>query len=71
MNKLYILNDKAIEKLKLYKLQKVAETVGINYRTLSQMINQSRPCMKITAYCLTKFIDKDSEIKDYFIRKEK
>lgn len=67
---MYLLNNEAKERLSQYKLKKVAETIGINPRTLSDMINKNRTCIKLTAYSLSKYLDKDAEIVDYFIRKE-
>lgn len=67
---MYLLNNEAKERLNQYKLKKVAETIGINPRTLSDMINKNRTCIKLTAYSLSKYLDKDAEIVDYFTRKE-
>lgn len=66
---MYILNEIAKEKLVNYKQKSVAEKVGINPRTLSEMIKKDRTCPKITAYCLTKFLDSEAEIENYFIKK--
>ena len=66
---MYILNEKAKELLRMYKLYTVAKTVGINTDTLSKMIKQNKPCIKITAYCITKFLNSDAEIEDYFEKK--
>ena len=68
---MYILNERAKEMLKVYKLKNVAEYVGIHSNTLSEMIKKNRPCLKLPAYALTKFLDKDAEISDLFDRKEK
>lgn len=65
---MYILNDKAKFLLEQYKLKVVAERVGMNYRNLSSMIKHNKPCIKITAYAITKFLDKDLEINDLFER---
>lgn len=67
---MYILNEKAKKELSIYNISKVAKTIGINAQTLSEMIRKDRTCMKLTAYCITKFLDSDKEIEDYFIRKE-
>lgn len=66
---MYILNDIAKERLLQFKLKAVAGIVGINYDNLSKMIKQDKPCIKLTAYALTKFLDKEAEIKDYFDKK--
>lgn len=65
---MYKLKEETIEMLKLFKMNAVAERVGMNYRTLSEMINKDRPCIKITAYALTKFLDSEKEIEDLFDR---
>ena len=67
---MYILNDKAKELLMNFKFKWVANTVGINPDTLSKMVKQGKPCMKLTAYCLTKLLNADAEIEDYFTRVE-
>ena len=67
---MYILNSKGKELLSNFKLKKIAEIVGINPETLGQMVKKDRPCRKITAYCLTKILNADAEIEDYFIRKD-
>lgn len=43
-----------------------AEIIGISQETFSRVLNRKRTCSKITAYAITKFFDKDAEIKDYF-----
>lgn len=68
---MYILNDKAKELLSHFKYKWIAKTVGINASTLSAMVKKNKPCMKLTAYCLTKLLNADAEIEDYFIREEK
>lgn len=65
---MYVLNDKAKELLKNFKIGRIAEIVGINRYTLSCMIKKDKPCMKLTAYCLTKLLNADAEINDYFTR---
>ena len=68
---MYCLKEETKEMLKPYKLYAVANTIGINRITLSKMIKENKPCMKITAYCLTKFLDSEKEILDLFNRVEK
>lgn len=67
---MYILNDKAKDLLSYYKIKLVAQAIGINATTLSDMIKKDRSCIKLTAYCLTKFLNPEAEIQDYFTRKE-
>lgn len=65
---MYVLNDKSKELLKNFKFKWVAKTIGINPNTLSQMVKKNKPCMKLTAYCLTKLLNANAEIDEYFIR---
>ena len=68
---MYVLNDKAKNLLMNFKFKWIAKTIGINPDTLSKMVKKNKPCMKLTAYCLTKLVNADAEIDDYFIREEK
>ena len=67
---MYVLNDKAKKLLMNFKFKWVAKTVGIHPDNLSKMVKQGKPCMKLTAYCLTKLLNADAEIEDYFTRVE-
>lgn len=49
-----------------YKLGHLASIVGISSTLMSQIINGHRSCPKPTAFCITKMIDKEAEIEDYF-----
>jgi len=51
--------------------KKTAEEIGIHEQTLSKILNGRQGTQKTTAYCITKAFNKDAEIKDYFIRKDK
>lgn len=53
------------------KIIYVANKIGITRSYLNQILNCERETTKLTAYCLVKACDKDAEIDDYFIRKEK
>lgn len=66
---MYVLKDEYKHLFQKYKLKYVAEIVGMNQRNLSSMIIHNKPCIKITAYALTKFLDSDKEILDFFDRK--
>ncbi len=48
--------------------KEVANEIGISEETLSRIINKKQECSKIIAYCIVKHIDKNKEIKDYFVR---
>lgn len=57
------------EKEKLLKGRKVNELaakVGITREYFSYILNGQKSCSKVVAYCITKILDEDSEIKDYF-----
>lgn len=53
-----------------FKIQqrKIAKEVGITEETLSRIINQKQNTTKMTAYCITKAINNEAEINDYFNR---
>lgn len=43
-----------------------SEEIGISEETFSRILNRKRKCSKVTAYAITKFFDKESDIEDYF-----
>lgn len=55
--------------MKMYNKTKVAEYIGITIQTLSRIINGKQDCSKLVAYCITKFLNQDAEIEDYFYKK--
>ena len=49
--------------------QKVfAEDVGISEETLSRILSKKLKCSKVTAYSITKHLNPNKEIEDYFER---
>ena len=66
---MYTFKDK--EQAKEYNKTKMAEIVGLNADTLRRIINGKQECSKLVAYCITKFLNEDAKIEEYFIRKEK
>ena len=42
--------------------------IGIAFPTLSKILNKRVACSKMTAYCITKYIDENAEINDFFER---
>ena len=48
----------------------VAKQIGITSAFLTSIMNGYRGCSKTVAYCVTKCLNKESEIENYFIRKE-
>ena len=51
-----------------YKARSIAKTVGITEGYLSQILQSGKTCSKKTAYAITKTLDEDAEIEDFFIR---
>lgn len=45
-----------------------SEIIGLTQPTLSNIINRKVACRKVTAYSITKYIDENAEIEDYFDR---
>lgn len=46
-----------------------SKIIGIAPPTLSKILNGKMACRKVVAYCITKYLDSEAEISDYFIRK--
>ena len=44
-----------------------SKAIGISRVYLSNILNGNVLCSKPVAYCITKFINKEAEIKDYFV----
>ena len=64
---MYTFKDK--EQAKEYNKTKMAEIVGLNADTLRRIINGKQECSKLVAYCITKFLNKEAEIENYFYKK--
>lgn len=43
-----------------------SEVIGLSQPTLSNILNRKVACRKVTAYCIVKYIDDESNIEDYF-----
>lgn len=50
------------------KKGEASEKIGLALPTLSKILNKRVACKKTTAYCITKFINQDAEILDFFER---
>ena len=50
---------------------KACKIIGIAQPTLSNILNRKVSCRKVVAYCITKYLDDNAEIEDYFIKKGK
>lgn len=49
----------------------IAEQIGISTNYISDIVTGKKDCSKCIAYALTKCVNKDKNIEDLFIRKEK
>lgn len=47
----------------------VAKQIGITSAFLTSIFNGYRGCSKTVAYCITKCLNRDLEIQDYFYKK--
>lgn len=54
------------EVVKTYNKVQMAKVVGLNPDTLRRVINGKQVCTKLVAYCITKFLNSEAEIEDYF-----
>ena len=57
------------EVAKTYNKEQMANVIGLNPDTLRRVINGKQECSKLVAYCITKFLNYEAEIEDYFIKK--
>ena len=53
-----------------YKINQTiaSEIIGITQPTLSNILNRKVTCRKVVAYCITKYLDENAQIEDYFIK---
>jgi len=63
---MYLFKDKNIAIT--YNKVQMAKVVGLNPDTLRRIINGKQVCSKLVAYCITKFLNSEAEILDYFNR---
>lgn len=61
---MYKFRDK--DAMKIYNKAEAAKEIGLAPETLRRVVTGTQLCSKLVAYCITKFIDSNSEIKDYF-----
>lgn len=61
---MYILN----KSVKIGSVGKASKKIGIDISTLSRILHRKQKCSKILAYCITKYININAEIEDYFTR---
>lgn len=57
------------EVAKAYNKEQMANVIGLSPDTVRRVINGKQDCSKLVAYCITKFLNSESEIEEYFIKK--
>lgn len=68
---MYEIKEEQANKIKKrYKLKSMSEETGISQSMLTFIFSKTRPCSKKNAYAITKYLDSEAEISDYFIRAE-
>lgn len=55
--------------MKMYNKSKVANHIGIAPATLIRIANGKQDCSKLVAYSITKTLNCDAEVDDYFEKK--
>ena len=69
---MYLFRKEKVEEItKRFKIKQLAKEIGIHEVQLSRIIHNKSKTSKPVAYIFTKLVDKEAEINDYFIRKEK
>lgn len=61
---MYELKD--IERVSIINQSELARKVGINQATINRVFNKKQKCSKLMAYAITKSINENAEIEDYF-----
>ena len=61
---------KETDKIKVIKQVAMAKVVGLNPVTINKIFNRKQKCSKLVAYCITKFLDDDKEIEEFFEKVE-
>ena len=57
------------EVAKTYNKEQMANVIGLSPDTVRRVINDKQYCSKLDAYCITKLLNNESEIEEYFIKK--
>ena len=57
------------EVAKTYNKEQMAKVIGLSPDTVRRVINGKQECSKLVAYCITKFLNYEAEIEDYFVKK--
>jgi DNA-binding XRE family transcriptional regulator len=55
-----------------YKINqtKASSIIGLTQPTLSNILKRKVLCRKVVAFCITKYLNENAEIEDYFIREK-
>lgn len=54
------------EPFKMYNKTQAAKVIGLHVDTLRRIVAGSQDCTKLVAYAITKFLNKNGEINEYF-----
>lgn len=66
---MYLFKEELKEEItKKFKIKYIADKVGISTVYLSNIFNSKVAIKKAIAYCITKMLDNNKEIDDFFIR---
>ena len=66
---MYLFKDELKDEIiKKFKIKYIADNVGISTVYLSNILNSKVAIKKAIAYCITKTLDKEKEIDDFFIK---
>lgn len=63
---MYIFKTEIPIKIKQIEACKI---IGLAQPTLSNILNGKVACRKVVAFCITKYLDDNAKIEDYFIKK--
>lgn len=58
--------EKSDEVKSKFKLVEMAKVIGISVVHLNRVINNKCNCSKVVAYCISKYINKNAEISEFF-----
>lgn len=64
---MYTFKDKNVAKM--FNKTQMAKVIGLNPDTLRRVINGKQECSKLVAYCITKFLNYEAKIENYFVKK--
>ena len=65
---MYKFKDKTIASM--YNKEQMAKVIGLNADTIRRVINGKQECSKLVAYSITKFLNNESEIEEYFTKEK-